>query len=74
MTKAQTPAQRKAAERARKKAAGLQEVRGIWLAPSKHTTAKEHCRLFFASDAPVVVSVTPVAQSVGGVGESAHPL
>lgn len=63
MTKAQTPAQRKAAERARKKAQGLQEVRGIWLPLKQHQQAKEYCRLHSWLG-------TPVAQSVGAVGKS----
>ena len=36
-----TPAQRKATERARKAAAGLVEVRGIYAQPEKHAAIKQ---------------------------------
>lgn len=38
---AATPAERKAAERARKAKAGLAEVRGIFAPPEKHAAIKE---------------------------------
>lgn len=38
---AQTPAQRKAAERARKAEAGLAEVRGIYAPPERHAEVKK---------------------------------
>ena len=37
----QTPAQRKAAERQRKREAGLEEVRGIWAHKDRHAAIKE---------------------------------
>jgi hypothetical protein len=39
-----TAAQRKAAERARKAAEGLAEVRGIWARPEDHARLKEELR------------------------------
>ena len=38
---AATPAQRKATERAKKAAAGLTEVRGIYAPPEKHAAIKQ---------------------------------
>ncbi len=42
---AKTPTQRKAAERARKKAEGLEEVRGIYAPKSEHDKIRAMARM-----------------------------